>query len=152
MSSVQKKAEAVNDTLAKGMETSTEPSDNVPDNYVQHTLRTQKALPPFRWNIWWKEINWLNFAILIITPIIGFIGMYFTHLQLKTFIFAVIYYYITGLGKQKKNKLSSITSTVALNGWHSRNHRRISSTLGTSVIQCISNPAVLPSLGRCWRR
>jgi len=102
MSTATEKAQdtthAVNDKLAQGMETSTAPADNVPDNYVQHTLRTQKALPPFRWRIWWKEINWLNFTILIVTPILGVIGMYYTSLQLKTFVFAVVYYYITGLG------------------------------------------------------
>ncbi|KAG5645500.1 hypothetical protein DXG03_005910 [Asterophora parasitica] len=77
----------------------TVPSDiDIPDNYVAHTLKSQKPLPPFSWKLWYKEINWLSFSILTITPLIGVVGAYYTPLRAKTFWFAVFYYYVTGLG------------------------------------------------------
>jgi len=75
------------------------PADlNIPDNYVEYTLRTTKALPPFSWENMLRDLNWLNVVILIVTPILGLIGMLFTKLRWETFLFAVLYYYITGLG------------------------------------------------------
>jgi stearoyl-CoA desaturase (delta-9 desaturase) len=75
------------------------PADlNIPDNYVEHTLKTTKALPPFRWENLITDLNWLNVAILIFTPIFGLIGAYFTKLRWETFLFSILYYYITGLG------------------------------------------------------
>ncbi|KAF8886523.1 delta 9-fatty acid desaturase protein [Infundibulicybe gibba] len=71
---------------------------DIPDNYVAHTLKTQKALPPVTWANWYKEINWLSFTILTVTPTIGLIGAMFTKLRWETFLFAVFYYYVTGLG------------------------------------------------------
>jgi stearoyl-CoA desaturase (delta-9 desaturase) len=72
---------------------------NIPDNYVAHTLKTQKPLPPITWSNWWKELNWLSFTILTVTPTVGIVGAMFTKLRWETFLFAVFYYYVTGLGK-----------------------------------------------------
>ena len=75
------------------------PADlNVPDNYVEYTLRTTKALPPFSWGNLLRELNWLNVVILIVTPILGIIGTLLTKLRWETFLFAVLYCCITGLG------------------------------------------------------
>ncbi|KAG6820920.1 hypothetical protein H0H93_009694 [Arthromyces matolae] len=75
------------------------PADiDIPDNYVAHTLKTQKALPPFKWSNWMNEINWLSFTILTVTPLLGIIGACFVKLRLPTFLFSVFYYYVTGLG------------------------------------------------------
>jgi stearoyl-CoA desaturase (delta-9 desaturase) len=68
------------------------------ENYVQHTLSTTKPLPPITWNNFIHEINWLSLSILTITPSIAIYGFCTTHLQLKTAIWSVIYYFITGLG------------------------------------------------------
>ena len=70
----------------------------IPDNYVEHTLKTTKALPPFSWKNILNDLNWLNVAILILTPIISTIGACFTKLRWETFLFSILYYYITGLG------------------------------------------------------
>ncbi|KAG6868642.1 hypothetical protein C0993_012686 [Termitomyces sp. T159_Od127] len=75
------------------------PADlNIPDNYVAHTLKTQKPLPPFKWSNWKNEINWLSFTILTVTPVIGIIGAYYVKLRWETLLFSVFYYYVTGLG------------------------------------------------------
>jgi stearoyl-CoA desaturase (delta-9 desaturase) len=71
---------------------------DVPDNYVQYTLKKEKSLPPVRWSNILNELNWLNVVILGATPIIGVIGMYYTQLQWRTAVFSAVYYYFTGLG------------------------------------------------------
>lgn len=71
---------------------------DVPDNFVQFTLKKEKGLPPVRWDNLLNELNWLNVAILGITPIVGVIGLCYTKLQWKTALFAAFYYYVTGLG------------------------------------------------------
>ena len=76
------------------------PADsNIPDNYVTYTLKNQKPLPPITWDNWYKELNWLHFVILAGTPVVGFVGAYYTRLRLATAIWGVVYYYMTGLGK-----------------------------------------------------
>jgi stearoyl-CoA desaturase (delta-9 desaturase) len=71
---------------------------NIPDNYVQHTLKTQKSLPPFQWSNLRYELNWLNVFILCFTPIIGAVGAWATPLRRETLIFSVFWYFVTGLG------------------------------------------------------
>jgi stearoyl-CoA desaturase (Delta-9 desaturase) len=75
------------------------PADlHVPDNYVDYTLKNTKPLPPVTWNNWWKEINYLSIAILTIAPSISLYGAFTTKLRWETAIFAVFYYFVTGLG------------------------------------------------------
>jgi stearoyl-CoA desaturase (delta-9 desaturase) len=72
---------------------------NIPDNYVEHTLKTTRPLPPIKWENWYKEINWLSFAILTVTPFLGILGACFVKLRWETFWFSIFYYYVTGLGE-----------------------------------------------------
>ncbi len=72
---------------------------NIPDNYVEHTLKSTKPLPPITWDNWFKEINWLSFAILTVTPFVGLVGAYLVKLRWETFLFSIFYYYVTGLGE-----------------------------------------------------
>ncbi len=75
------------------------PADlNIPDNYVDHTLKNTRPLPPVNWNNWWKELNYLSLAILIIAPSIALYGAFTTKLRWETAIFATFYYFVTGLG------------------------------------------------------
>lgn len=76
------------------------PSDdpNIPDSYVQHIMRTTKPLPPVTWSNFYKEINWLNFVILTVTPVLAVYGFWTVKLYWKTAIFSVLYYFFTGLG------------------------------------------------------
>ena len=76
------------------------PADaNIPDNYVSYTLKHQKPLPPITWDNWYNELNWLHFAILAGTPVVGLVGAYYTPLRWETAVWSVVYYYMTGLGK-----------------------------------------------------
>lgn len=75
------------------------PADaNIPDNYVSYTLKHQKALPPVTWENLLENLNWLHVGILGLTPLLGFTGAYYTHLRWETALWAVVYYYMTGLG------------------------------------------------------
>ncbi|KAF8610092.1 delta 9-fatty acid desaturase protein [Ceratobasidium sp. AG-I] len=75
------------------------PADmNIPDNYVQHTLETTKPLPPVTLQNWWKELNYLNCALVGVTPLIALYGAFTTKLQWQTALFSVFWYFVTGLG------------------------------------------------------
>ena len=76
------------------------PADiNIPDNYVAWTLKNQKPRPPITWANLLDNIQWLSLAVLTVTPSIALYG-FFTHkLQWQTFVWSVIYYFITGLGE-----------------------------------------------------
>ncbi len=53
---------------------------------------------PFTLTNWHEHIDWLNTTVVAILPIIGLISAYFTPLRQGTAIFAIIYYFTTGLG------------------------------------------------------
>lgn len=53
---------------------------------------------PITWGNWYQHVNWLNTTFIIFVPLIGFISMYWVRLHPYTAIFAVIYYFNTGLG------------------------------------------------------
>lgn len=74
------------------------PKQDVPENYVEHTLKTTKPLPPITWATLYKEINWLSLGILTITPAIAVYGLFTTPVNRYTALWSVLYYYITGLG------------------------------------------------------
>lgn len=71
---------------------------DIPENYVSHTLKTETPLPPIELKTLHKELNYLFCAVLISTPIAGIIGACYVELQWKTAVWAVIYYFCTGLG------------------------------------------------------
>ncbi|KDQ60340.1 hypothetical protein JAAARDRAFT_56252 [Jaapia argillacea MUCL 33604] len=71
---------------------------HLPDNYVQHTLKTQKELPPITWTNWWRELNYISLAVLTITPSIALYGVFNVPLCWETAAFSVFYYFVTGLG------------------------------------------------------
>lgn len=74
-----------------------QPEDiGIPDNYVQHTLRTVPPLPPITLKSVLAEVEWISFLALTIPPIIGTYGAFTTTLQWKTALFAVFWYFVTG--------------------------------------------------------
>ena len=131
------------------------PADlDIPDNYVTHTLKTQKALPPFSWKNWYNELNWLNVAILTLTPLIGVVGAWYTQLRWETALFSVFYYYVTGLGGFLFFSLffclrvGFLNVTTFLNFRH---HGGVSQALGPSFVQCVQTAAIFPRHGGRWR-
>jgi stearoyl-CoA desaturase (delta-9 desaturase) len=47
---------------------------------------------------WYKHVNWLNVTLIVLVPIYGMIQAYWTPLQWKTAVWAITYYFMTGLG------------------------------------------------------
>ena len=47
---------------------------------------------------WYKHVNWLNVVLIVGIPLYGSIQAFWTPLYLKTAVWAVIYYFFTGLG------------------------------------------------------
>jgi stearoyl-CoA desaturase (Delta-9 desaturase) len=56
------------------------------------------AEQPMTWDNWYQHINWLNTTLIIFIPMMGLVASYWVPLQWKTAVFAVIYYFNTGLG------------------------------------------------------
>lgn len=46
----------------------------------------------------YQHVNWLNVILILAVPMYGLIAAYDTPLQWKTAVFAVLYYFATGLG------------------------------------------------------
>lgn len=53
---------------------------------------------PMTWSNWYKHVNWLNTIFIVFIPLTGFISAYWVPLRFYTAIFAVVYYFNTGLG------------------------------------------------------
>jgi hypothetical protein len=53
---------------------------------------------PITWANWYRHVNWLNVFFIIGVPLMGFAAAYSYPLQRATAVFAVIYYFNTGLG------------------------------------------------------
>ena len=53
---------------------------------------------PMTWKNWYQHINWINTYFIAIVPLMGLISTYWVPLRLETAIFAVVYYFNTGLG------------------------------------------------------
>jgi stearoyl-CoA desaturase (delta-9 desaturase) len=53
---------------------------------------------PFTWQNWHQHVNWLNTVFICLIPLAGLISTFWVPLYRKTAVFAVIYYFNTGLG------------------------------------------------------
>lgn len=66
--------------------------------YVQRTIAATPELPPITWRNVHKNINWVSFAVLTVVPALAFYGAATTRLRWQTALWAVLYYFYTGLG------------------------------------------------------
>jgi stearoyl-CoA desaturase (delta-9 desaturase) len=53
---------------------------------------------PFTLHNWHRYVNWVNTTLILIIPFFGFVAAFYTQLRLPTAIWAVIFYFWTGLG------------------------------------------------------
>ena len=47
---------------------------------------------------WYKHVNWLNVTLIVGIPVYGCVQAFWTPLRWQTALFAVAYYFMTGLG------------------------------------------------------
>lgn len=73
-------------------------SDNVKAKIPANVKGPHISELPFTWQNWHQHINWLNTYFVVLVPLMGFIGAYYTPLRLYTAIFSVFYYAVTGIG------------------------------------------------------
>ncbi|KAL8714721.1 MAG: hypothetical protein Q9225_006504 [Loekoesia sp. 1 TL-2023] len=70
---------------------------------------------------WYKHVNWLNVTLIVGIPLYGCIQAIWTTLQWKTALWAIAYYYMTGLGIT-----AALVGGGAVEGsvrWWARDHR-----------------------------
>ena len=121
-----------------------EPEDsNIPDNYVSWTLKNQKALPPIRLDNFLQELNWLNVSILTIPPLLAIYGVFNVRLRWETVLFAVFYYFFTGLGMFVVSFVICVFFDQC-----SRHYCWVPSSLGSQVLQRLQASTV--HFGNCW--
>lgn len=86
---------------------------------------------------WYKHINWLSTTLIIFLPLMGVIASYFVPLQLNTALFAVLYYFFSGLG---------ITA-----GYHRLwAHRCYKATLPLRIFLAVGGAAAVEGSARWW--
>ena len=75
---------------------------------------------PWTLSNWHKHLNWLHVVILAGVPLLGLYGCLTAKVQIKTVVWAVIYYFMTGLGITAGNCFPSIhlRFMTNLSGYH----------------------------------
>ena len=53
---------------------------------------------PITLSNWYQHVNWLSTTLILIVPILACIAVSFTSLKFPTAIWAIVYYFWTGLG------------------------------------------------------
>lgn len=53
---------------------------------------------PITWKNWPRHVDWLNVLFIVGIPLYGSIQAFWVPLQLRTAVWAVAYYYYTGIG------------------------------------------------------
>lgn len=62
---------------------------------------------------WYKHINWLNVTLIVAIPLYGSIQAFWVSLQWRTALFAVVYYFMTGLGITAGKPASYLSALVS---------------------------------------
>jgi stearoyl-CoA desaturase (delta-9 desaturase) len=79
------------------------PQQNLPEsttsaNFASREEQLHIIDQPWTLSNWHKHLNWLHVVILIGVPLLGLYGLSTTEIRSKTLVWAVIYYFMTGLG------------------------------------------------------
>lgn len=98
---------------------------------------------------WYTHVNWLNVTLIVGIPIYGLIAAYWTPLQWKTAVWAVAYYFMTGMGITAGEFQAIVHLNADIN-----NSGRLSQTLGTHLLLRPNTTQDLPRGHgrRCSRR
>ena len=82
--------------------------------------------PLTRYN-WYKHVNWLNVTLIVLVPVYGMIGAFWTPLYWQTAVF------VSGAEMDRQFILTLSVYSLLLCNW-SRYHSRLSSPLGTHFL------------------
>ena len=98
---------------------------------------------------WYKHVNWLNVALIVGIPLYGCIQAFWTPLRWQTAIFAVLYYFMTGLGITAGKHLTLYGFLCHQDQLLTCFLNRLSPPLGPHLLLCNPPP---PHFSRCSRR
>jgi stearoyl-CoA desaturase (delta-9 desaturase) len=74
-------------------------TDFKPLRSKQYDIRKQHiSETPITLKNWYKHVDWLNTTFILLIHFAAMIAAYWVPLRLNTFIFALVYYFNTGLG------------------------------------------------------
>jgi len=90
-------SDSEHDSSDEGSETAVDTAA-AEDNYVRKVLAKEKPLPPITWRTLPQNINVVSFLAITVVPILSLYGAFTTKLETKTAIWAIVYYFMTGLG------------------------------------------------------
>lgn len=68
------------------------------DNYVRKVLAKEKPLPPITLGNLYRNINVISTLALTVVPALAIYGAFTTPVMWQTALWAVVYYFYTGLG------------------------------------------------------
>ena len=100
-------------------------------NKLYNPSKTHITDTPLTRKNWYKHVNWLNVFLIVGIPLLGCIQAFWTPLYWQTAVWAVAYYYATGLG---------ITA-----GKHLLNHRPATPAANNSMKAIIDCGHILPT-------
>lgn len=123
--------------MAKPSEPNRNPSYNPKKHHITESAITKSN--------WYKHVNWLNVSLIVGIPLYGLIQAIWTPLRMKTAIFAVVYYFMTGLGiTAGMNRHWASNAAIRGLTWN-----RLPSAMGAHLLLC--NPTA-SNLSCCLRR
>ena len=91
---------------------------------------------------WYKHVNWLNVFFILGIPLYGCIQALFVPLQLKTAIWAVVYYFCTGLGITA----GMLPYSQPLGSSGNTNSHQVTTVFGLTALIPLVSPCVSGSL------
>jgi hypothetical protein len=115
-----------------------------------HLNKAHIADTPMNWSNIHLHVNWINATLILIIPLVGFISAYWVPLRLYTAVWAIIFYFNTGLGITagefllKNSQFSLLVDTNLLTNSH-----RLPSLVGSHFLQGHQPPQDLPRCGWC---
>lgn len=126
-------------------------TDFKPLRSKQYDIRKQHISElPITLSNWYKHIDWLNVTFILLIPLAGFIYSYWVPLHFYTFIFAIVYYFNTGLGITAGEPLLSTSPGDDTEPRKLTESIRLPPPLGTHFVQ---GNAPVTNLSRCrWCR
>lgn len=105
---------------------------------------------------WYKHVDWLNVYFIIGIPLYGLIQSLWVPLQLKTAVWAVLYYFYTGLGitaGKLPKQLKKTKSELTYSGYHRLwAHCSYSATLPLQIFLAAAGGGAVEGSIRWWAR
>ena len=98
---------------------------------------------------WYKHVNWLNVYMIMGIPLLGSIQALWTPMRWQTILWAVVYYFWTGLGITAGEQYQSLLSPSFPYPRLTEGFDRLPSSLGSQFL--LRHPSI-PHLARCYGR